>query len=67
MMQTERNTDWAVDAELRLREHTGLYICDASVFPAMLSSPPALMCTALGLGHAFRQILISKRSKHKPN
>jgi choline dehydrogenase-like flavoprotein len=65
IMQTERKTDWVVDAGLRLREHTGLYICDSSVFPAMVSSPPALTCTALG--HAFSQILISKSSIPTPN
>jgi choline dehydrogenase-like flavoprotein len=49
-MQTQNATDWVVDKNLKLRDIEGIYICDASVFPAMLSSPPALTCAALGYG-----------------
>lgn len=64
IMQTEQNTDWVVDRDLRLRQHRGLSICDASVFPTMLSSPPALACTALG--YVFSKILLSKNNLCKP-
>jgi choline dehydrogenase-like flavoprotein len=41
--------NWVVESStLKLREHEGLYICDASVFPSMISNPPALTCAALG-------------------
>eukprot|EP00537_Pseudo-nitzschia_pungens_P017367 CAMPEP_0172402196 /NCGR_PEP_ID=MMETSP1061-20121228/53694_1 /TAXON_ID=37318 /ORGANISM="Pseudo-nitzschia pungens, Strain cf. pungens" /LENGTH=125 /DNA_ID=CAMNT_0013136107 /DNA_START=6 /DNA_END=380 /DNA_ORIENTATION=- len=46
--ENEDNPDWVVDPYLRLRGHDGLYICDASVFPSMVSNPPALTCAALG-------------------
>jgi choline dehydrogenase-like flavoprotein len=49
-MQTETTADWVVDTNLKLRGLDGVYICDASVFPAMLSSPPALTCASLGYG-----------------
>ncbi|OEU09477.1 FAD/NAD(P)-binding domain-containing protein [Fragilariopsis cylindrus CCMP1102] len=50
------NPHWVVDPCLKLRGHNGLYICDASVFPGMISNPPALTCAALGLEFA-RMIL----------
>lgn len=58
MRQNDQHLDWVVDSDLlRLRDHQGLYICDASVFPSMVSSPPALTCCALG--YAFSKTLIS--------
>jgi choline dehydrogenase-like flavoprotein len=51
------NPHWVVDPCLKLRGHNGLYICDASVFPTMISNPPALTCAALGLEFA-RMILV---------
>lgn len=42
------NPNWVVDSSLKVRGHNGLYICDASVFPSMISNPPALACAALG-------------------
>jgi choline dehydrogenase len=62
MMQTKSSSDWVVDTELKLRDHEGLHICDASVLPTMLSSPPALTCAALG--YAFSKILLSKNDMH---
>jgi choline dehydrogenase-like flavoprotein len=56
-LETDGQTDWVVDTTLRLREHSGLSICDASVFPTMVSAPPALTCAALG--HAFSRVLLS--------
>ena len=55
MIKTKSNSDWVVDTELRLRDHEGLSICDASVIPTMLSCPPALTCAALG--YAFSEKL----------
>ena len=43
--------DWVVDTNLKLRDMEGISICDASVFPAMVSTPPALSCASLGYGH----------------
>jgi choline dehydrogenase-like flavoprotein len=48
MMKTQDRTDWVVDVDLTVRNHSHLRICDASVFPSTLSSPPALTCAALG-------------------
>ena len=42
--------DWVVDRNLKLRDMEGLSICDASVFPGMVSTAPALTCAALGYG-----------------
>ena len=44
------NDDWVVDPSMRVREYSGLRICDASVVPTMISAPPALTLTALGYG-----------------
>jgi choline dehydrogenase-like flavoprotein len=66
MMQTKPSSDWVVDTELKLRDHEGLYVCDPSVLPTMLSSPPALTCAAL-LGYAFSKILLSKNEICKPS
>lgn len=42
------NPNWVVDSSLKVRGYNGLYISDASVFPSMISNPPALTCAALG-------------------
>lgn len=48
MKRDEQHWDWVVDpTRLVLRDHN-LHICDVSVFPSMISSPPALTCCALG-------------------
>ena len=59
-LQTEHRHDWVVDLNLKVRMHEGLRVCDASIFPTMVSVPPSLTCAALG--HAFAQTLVSKRS-----
>jgi Choline dehydrogenase and related flavoproteins len=38
-----------VDEQLRVRQVTNLYICDASVHPKIISAPPALTLAAMGL------------------
>ncbi|KAG7362195.1 glucose-methanol-choline oxidoreductase [Nitzschia inconspicua] len=46
---TKNDADWVVESStLRLRGYDGRYICDASVFPSMISNPPALTCASLG-------------------
>jgi choline dehydrogenase-like flavoprotein len=56
------NPDWVVDSSLKVRGHDGLYICDASVFPTMISNPPALTCAALGYEFA-RLIFVEDDNK----
>ena len=58
MKRGEAHLDWVVDPwQLKVRDHEGLHICDASVFPAFVSVPPALTCFALG--YAFGQTLLA--------
>jgi hypothetical protein len=58
MKRNEAHVDWVVDPwHLKLRNHERLYICDASVFPAFVSVPPALTCFALG--YAFSEALLA--------
>jgi GMC oxidoreductase len=53
----ESREDWVVHSStLQLRGYDGLYVCDASVFPSMISNPPALTCTSLGY-HFGKKIL----------
>eukprot|EP00536_Pseudo-nitzschia_multiseries_P011660 jgi/Psemu1/206453/e_gw1.408.5.1 len=54
--ENEENPYWVVDLRLKLRGHDGLYICDASVFPSLISNPPALTCAALG--YEFSRIIL---------
>lgn len=51
-MRTENasDSDWVVHWNLSVRGHSNLRICDASVFPDTISSPPALTCASLGYG-----------------
>lgn len=42
------NNDWVVDENLYVRNYTNLRICDASIFPTTISSPPSLTCAAIG-------------------
>jgi len=59
----EENSHWVVDSRtLKPRGYDGLYICDASVFPAMISNPPALTCASLGLEFA-RMILVEEHNR----
>mmetsp|Transcript_58696 Transcript_58696/g.143549 ORF Transcript_58696/g.143549 Transcript_58696/m.143549 type:complete len:706 (-) Transcript_58696:1425-3542(-) len=45
----KQNDDWVVEpARLQLRGFEGISICDASVFPSMVSNPPALTCATMG-------------------
>ena len=57
------NRNWVVDSSLKVRGHEGLYICDASVFPSMVSNPPALTCAALGYTFARSTILAKEVEK----
>jgi hypothetical protein len=57
------NPNWVVDSSLKVRGHDGLYICDASVFPTMISNPPALTCAALGYEFA-RLIFVEDDNKN---
>jgi choline dehydrogenase-like flavoprotein len=47
---SSNSKDWVVDSNLRVRTYVGLRICDASVFPTTISSPPALTLVAMGFG-----------------
>ena len=58
-MRTQSNDDWVVNNHLRLRNHEGLHVCDMSVFPSAISSPPALACCALG--YEFSKTLLSTK------
>ena len=61
MKRDDAHLDWVVDPwQLKLRDHEGIHICDASVFPAFVSVPPALTCFALG--YAFGQTLLVGRA-----
>jgi choline dehydrogenase-like flavoprotein len=55
------NDDWVVDAEFRVRGVQSLRVCDASVFPTLISAPPALTCAALG--HVLAAKLLANESK----
>jgi hypothetical protein len=53
------NKSWVVHpSNLQVRNYEGLYICDASVLPTMVSNPPAL--TLCGLGYQFATQIIHK-------
>ena len=52
------NQDWVVNSSLKVRGLDGLYICDASVFPSMISNPPALTCAALG--YQFASLILAE-------
>ena len=54
MRTNDKKDDWVVDYDLKVREHSRLRICDASVFPSTISSPPSLSCAALGYGLGLR-------------
>jgi choline dehydrogenase-like flavoprotein len=56
---TARRKDWVVEsATLKVRGYDGLYICDASVFPSMISNPPALTCASLG--YRFGKMIVAE-------
>jgi choline dehydrogenase-like flavoprotein len=63
MSSTKQDEDekgsWVVQgSNLKVKDHDGLYICDASVFPSMVSNPPAL--TLCALGYEFAQIVLTE-------
>ena len=58
-MKVEGRSDWVVDSELRVRDFSQIRVCDASIFPSMVSSPPALTCAALG--YSFGRMLLKER------
>jgi choline dehydrogenase-like flavoprotein len=49
--------DWVVDDQFRVRGVKHLRICDASIFPTLISAPTAVTCAALG------HLLVSLLSK----
>lgn len=61
MQIADNNDDWVVDADFRVRGVDSLRVCDASVFPTLISAPPALTCAALG--HVLASKLASKERK----
>jgi choline dehydrogenase-like flavoprotein len=60
-METISNAEWVVDSSLRVRDTAGLRVCDASVFPTLISGPTALTCSALG--HALADLLLNNSDK----
>jgi choline dehydrogenase-like flavoprotein len=57
------NPNWVVDSSLKVRGHDGLYVCDASTFPATISNPPALTCAALG--YEFARLIFAQDGLEK--
>lgn len=60
-MKTKEGDEWVVDSSLSVCNHSRLRVCDASVFPDTVSSPPALTCAALGYG--LGKILVAVAAK----
>lgn len=52
--EDDDDDEWVVDCNFRVRGVQSLRVCDASVFPTLVSSPPALTCAALGHILAFK-------------
>jgi choline dehydrogenase-like flavoprotein len=48
MVEQAPDDDWVVDDQFRIRGVQHLRICDASIFPTLISAPTALTCAALG-------------------
>ena len=59
--EDDEDDNWVVDEHFRVRGVKNLRVCDASVFPTLISSPPALTCAALG--HVLSKILLVEISK----
>ena len=59
----DNSEDWVVHPDLCVRNYAGLRVCDASVIPTMISSPPALTLSAIGYG--LGKTLIEKFLKDK--
>jgi choline dehydrogenase-like flavoprotein len=55
--------DWVVDELFRVRGVQHLRICDASIFPTLISAPTALTCA--GIGHILANILLEEISKRE--
>ena len=53
--------DWVVDEYFRVRGVNHLRICDASIFPTLISAPTALTCAALG--YILANMIIEEISK----
>jgi hypothetical protein len=53
--------DWVVDEYFRVRGVRHLRICDASIFPSLISAPTALTCAALG--HILANMIVNEISK----
>ena len=53
--------DWVVDEYFRVRGVNHLRICDASIFPTLISAPTALTCAALG--HVLANMIIAEVSQ----
>jgi choline dehydrogenase-like flavoprotein len=47
--RSENDDSYVVDSEFCVRSVQNLRICDASIFPTLISAPPALTCAALGV------------------
>ena len=54
----DNSEDWVVHPTLCVRNYAGLRVCDASVIPTIISSPPALTLSAIGYG--LGKILVEK-------
>jgi choline dehydrogenase-like flavoprotein len=57
----EDTNDWVVDEHFRVRGVHNLRVCDASIFPTLISAPTALTCAALG--HVLASILLEELKK----
>ena len=53
--------DWVVDEYFRVRGVRNLRICDASIFPTLISAPTALTCAALG--YILANMIVDEISK----
>lgn len=60
-MVIEGKDDWVVDSSLKVKYVKGLRVCDASVFPSIVTGPTALTCAALGF--EFASLLLKEARK----
>jgi choline dehydrogenase len=60
-MVSEGKDDWVVDSSLKVKYVKGLRVCDASVFPSIVTGPTALTCAALGF--EFASLLLNEARK----
>ncbi len=59
--ENDSNGDWVVNEQFQVRDIKSLRICDASVYPTLISCPTALTCAALG--HTLANILLNNEKK----